>query len=260
MMKILVFVKRVAAAQEEELKIIKDGEDIDLSTLPFKMNDWDSYAIEEAIRIVEKAGGQVAAVSIGDRESDDVLRRSIAMGAKEGFLLNRDKPIIDPVLRAKLAFNFIKGENVNFDVIFTGVQAEDDQFGVFGGYLAALLSLPYASMVVRIEDLGEGYMVVRRELEGGLIERIKVSTPCILSIQTGINEPRYVSIMGIRKASQVERKVYEASLYMEGLSSGIELLKWSYPPKKEGAKLLPGDMDAACKELLNILREKGVYQ
>lgn len=259
-MNVLVFVKRVAAAQEEELRIIRDGEDIDLSKLPFKLNDWDNYALEEAIRTVEKAGGQVTAISIGDKESDDILRRSIAMGAKDGFLLMNEGSILDPVIRAHVAYNFIRMESMNFDVIFTGVQAEDDQFGVFGGYLAALLNIPYVSMVVGVEEWGQGSVVVKRELEGGTLERVKVAVPSVLSIQTGINEPRYVSIMGIRKASQVERKIYDASKYMEGVSSGIELVRWSYPPKKEGAKLLSTDIDTACKELLEILKEKGVYQ
>ncbi|MCX7857120.1 MAG: electron transfer flavoprotein subunit beta/FixA family protein [Deltaproteobacteria bacterium] len=259
-MNIVVFTKRVAAAQEEELKIVRDGEDLDISKLPFKVNDWDNYAVEEAVKTVEKFGGQVTAISLGDKESDEVLRRSIAMGAKEGLLIRKDDPIFDPAVRANVAFNFIKKHNIVFDAIFTGVQAEDDQFGVFGGYLAALLKIPFASMVIGIDEWKTDHVVVKRELEGGMSERVRIGIPCVLSIQTGINEPRYVSIMGIRKASQVERKVFDGSEYMENIRSSIELLRWSYPPKKEGAKLLSADIDSACRELLEILKEKGVYQ
>ncbi|MCS7281023.1 MAG: electron transfer flavoprotein subunit beta/FixA family protein [Desulfobacterota bacterium] len=259
-MNILVFVKRVQAAQEEELRIVGDGERVDLSKLPYKINDWDNYALEEACRTVEKLGGQVTAITIGDKEADEVLRRSLAMGAKDGLLLEKPETLLDPVIRASLAYNFLTKEKIKFDVILTGVQAEDDQYGVFGGYLAALLSLPYVSLVCGIEEWSGSYAVVRRELEGGLMERVKVDVPCVLSIQTGINEPRYVSIMGIRKASQIQRKVYDAHQYMDGLSATIEVIKWSYPPRKEGATLLSSDIDTACREILNILREKGVYQ
>ena len=209
-MNLLVFTKRVPATQEEELRIVDDGQRVDLSKVPFKVNDWDNYAVEEAVRIVEKTGGTVTAVSMGDAESDEVLRRAIAMGAKDGFLVETDEVIHDPMARAGLLYNFLKKEAVPFDAIFTGVQSEDDQFASVGGILAAKLGLPYASMVIGIEAFEAGHAVVRRELEGGLQERIKISLPCVLAIQSGINEPRYVSIMGIRKASKVERKVFKA--------------------------------------------------
>ncbi len=147
-----------------------------------------------------------------------------------------------------------------FDVIFTGVQSEDDQFGCVGGILAAFLKIPYASMVIGIDSVEAGHMVVRRELEGGLQERIKITTPCVLSIQSGINEPRYVSIMGIRKASKVERKVFKAEGYPAEAAAKIEVVRWTYPPKKGGATMLAGEIDDMCRQLLGILKEKGVYQ
>ena len=87
-----------------------------------------------------------------------------------------------------------------------------------------------------------------------------MSLPCVLSIQSGINEPRYVSIMGVRKASKVERKVFKASNYADNVKSLIEVTKWVYPPKKEGAAMLTGDVSEVCGKLLGILKEKGVYQ
>jgi len=258
-MNILVFTKRVPATQEEELRITSEGKRVDLSKIPFKVNDWDNYSVEEAVRIIEKSGGAVTAVSIGDTESDEVLRRAIAMGAKDGFLLERGEILHDPSTRATLMYNFIKKENIPFDAIFTGVQSEDDQFAATGGILAAKLRLPFVSMVIGIDAVEKDHMVVRRELEGGLQERITVTLPCVISIQTGINEPRYVSIMGVRKASKVERKVFNAAQYEENVSSKIEVIQWVYPQKKAGATLLPADIEMACKELLGILKEKGVY-
>lgn len=259
-MNILVFAKRVPATQEEEIRIVDDGKRVDLSKVPFKLNDWDNYSVEEAVRIAEKSGGSVSAISMGDAESDEVLRRAIAMGATNGFLLETPSERQDPNARATLAFNFIRKESLPFDVIFTGVQSEDDQFASVGGILAAKLGLPYASMVVGIDVVEKDHVMVRRELEGGLQERLKVSLPCVLAIQSGINEPRYVSIMGIRKASKVERKVFKASEYSEGVRDMIDVTRWTYPPVRGGATMITGDADNVCKELLGILKEKGVYQ
>jgi electron transfer flavoprotein beta subunit len=209
---------------------------------------------------VEKAGGSVTAISMGDAESDEVLRRAIAMGAKDGFLIEMPAEKQDPNARASLARNFIKKENLPFDAIFTGMQSEDDQFAAVGGILAAKLDIPFVSMVIGIDDLGNGSATVRRELEGGLQERIKVTLPAVLAIQSGINEPRYVSIMGIRKASKVERKVFKAADYQDGVVDKIDVEKWVYPPSKGGASMISGDLDSVCKELLAVLKEKGVYQ
>jgi electron transfer flavoprotein beta subunit len=259
-MNLLVFTKRVPATQEEEVRIIDDGKGIDLSKVPFKVNDWDNYAVEEAVQIAEKTGGTVTAISVGDAESDEVLRRAIAMGAKDGSLIEMDHVLHDPGARAAVVANFLKKENLPFDMIFTGVQSEDDQFAAVGGILAAKMDLPYASMIVGIDTVEKDHVIVRRELEGGLQERIKVNLPAVLSIQSGINEPRYVSIMGVRKASKVERKVYKAKEYEDGVESLIDVAKWTYPPKKGGATMLAGELEAVCTELLGILKEKGVYQ
>ncbi len=259
-MNLLVFTKRVPATQEEELRIVDEGKGVDLSKVPFKVNDWDNYAVEEAVRIAEKTGGAVTAISMGDAESDEVLRRAIAMGARDGVLIEAGEIIHDPNARATLILNFLKKEGIPYDAILTGVQAEDDQFAAVGGILAAKLGLPYASMVIGIDRTETDHVIVRRELEGGLQERVKVMLPAVFSIQSGINEPRYVSIMGIRKASKVERKTFKAADYTEGVTSVVEMVRWVYPPKKGGATMLAGEMDAVCKDMLGILREKGVYQ
>lgn len=259
-MNILVFTKRVPATQEEELRILEDGKAVDISKVPWKLNDWDGYAVEEAVRIVEKKGGAVTAVSVGSAESDEVLRRSIAMGAKDGFLVERQDVLHDPNARATLICNFLKKEGIQFDAIFTGVQSEDDQFASVGGILAAKLGLPFASMIMGIDSFENDSVTVRRELEGGIQEKIKVALPCVLSIQSGINEPRYVSIMGVRKADKVERKKYRSKDYEENIQTGIDAVKWVYPVQKAGAKMLTGDLNTVGKQVLDILKEKGVYK
>jgi electron transfer flavoprotein beta subunit len=259
-MNLLVFTKRVPATQEEELRIIDDGMAVDLSKVPFKVNDWDNYAVEEAVQIAEKTGGTVTAISIGDKESDEVLRRAIAMGAKDGFLIEKEEILHDPSARAALVNSFLKKEGIVYDAIFTGVQSEDDQFAAVGGILAAKLGIPYASMVIGIDTVEKDHIIARRELEGGLQERVKITSPCVLAIQSGINEPRYVSIMGIRKASKVERKTYNGADYSENVNNSIEVMRWIYPPKKGAATMLTGELDEVCKQLLGVLKEKGVYQ
>ncbi len=165
-MNLLVFTKRVPATQEEELRIVDEGKKVDLSKVPFKVNDWDNYAVEEAVRIAEKTSGSVTAISIGNAESDEVLRRAIAMGGKEGFLIETATVYDDPNARATLACNFLKKEAPAFDAIFTGVQSEDDQFAAVGGILAAKMGLPYVSMVIGIDTVEKDHMIVRRELGG----------------------------------------------------------------------------------------------
>lgn len=259
-MNILVCTKRVPATQEEELKIVGDGASVDLSKVPFKINDWDNYAVEEAVRIVEKTGGSVTAISMGDNQSDEVLRRAIAMGAHDGVLIESENVLHDPSARSALIGNFIRKEGMAFDAIFTGVQSEDDQFAAVGGVLAGQLGIPYVSMVMGIDTIETDHAVVRRELEGGLQEKVRVAMPCVFAIQSGINEPRYVSIMGIRKASKVERKTFSAEGYSDAVGNKVEVVRWVYPEKKGGATMLSGDLEAACKELLAILKEKGVFQ
>ena len=109
--------------------------------------------VEEAVRIVEKGGGGVTSVAIGDAESDEVLRRAIAMGARDGFLLEAEE-VLQILLRGqRWPVTFLKKENIPFDALFTGVQAEDDQFACFGGMLAAMLKIPYAAQVIGIDTV-----------------------------------------------------------------------------------------------------------
>jgi electron transfer flavoprotein beta subunit len=102
------------------------------------------------------------------------------MGARDGLLLDADEVPQDPFARATLAYNFLKKQSIPFDAVFTGVQAEDDQFACFGGILAAMLKIPYAAQVIAVDDVQKEYLIVRRELEGGLQERVRVTLPCVL--------------------------------------------------------------------------------
>ena len=205
-MEILVCVKRVPDTAENEIEVNSDGSDISRDDLVYSVNEWDNYAVEEAIQIRDNVGGSVTVVSIGDDESEEVLRREMAMGADNGVLLSDDAfngsdgKGLATILKAEV-------EKGKYDLILTGAQA-DDGAGQVGGMLAALLDMPYASLVNKIEDVGDKKLTVGREVEGGNVEMNEIELPCVLSIQSGINEPRYVGIRGIRKVASVEIPVH----------------------------------------------------
>jgi len=260
-MEILVCVKRVPDTAENEIEVNSNGTDIERDDLVYSVNEWDNYAVEEAIQIVDKVGGSVTVVSVGDEESEEVVRREMAMGANHGILLSDD------------AFEGSDGKGIatlikavvdkgNYDLIFTGTQA-DDGAGQIGGMLAAMLDVPYASIVNYIEVLDDKKLKVGREIEGGNQEMNEIELPCVLSIQTGINEPRYVGIRGIRKVASAEIPVWGASdLGIASESVGeaganVKLVDYFVPELGEGAEILEGSHEEIADKLIELLKAKG---
>ncbi|MCU0598981.1 MAG: electron transfer flavoprotein subunit beta, partial [Desulfobacterales bacterium] len=164
-MEILVCVKRVPDTAENEIVINSAGNDIQRDDLVYSVNEWDNYAVEEAIQITDRVGGNVTVVTVGDSESEEILRREMAMGAHNGVLLaddafeGSDGKGIATLLKAVVQ----KGK---YDLILTGALA-DDGAGQVGGMLAAMLDYPYASVVNSIEILDGNKLKVGREIEGG---------------------------------------------------------------------------------------------
>jgi len=259
-MEILVCVKRVPDTSENEIELNNAGNDIDRDDLVYSVNEWDNYAVEEAIQIVDKAGGSVTVVSVGDDESEEVVRREMAMGAEKGLLLsddafeNSDGRGIATILKAAV-------EKGSFDLIMTGAQA-DAGAGQIGGMLAAMLDYPYASLVNTIE-VKENKLTVGREIEGGNQEMNEIDLPCVLSIQTGINEPRYVGIRGIRKVASVEIPTLGAAdLGLDAASVGdagakVKRLDYFVPDTGEGAEMLEGSTEEIIEKLIELLKAKG---
>lgn len=259
-MEILVCIKRVPDTAENEFELTGDGNDLDRDDLVYSVNEWDNYAVEEAIQIVDQVGGNVTVVTVGDEESEEVLRREMAMGANNGILLSDDAfegsdgKAVASILKAEV-------EKGSFDLILTGAMA-DGGAGQVGGMLAAMLDLPYASLVNKIEVKGDN-LVVGREIEGGNQEMNEISMPCVLSIQTGINEPRYVGIRGIRKVASVEIPVKGAGdLGLSADSVGdagakIKRLDYFVPEPGEGAEMLEGSTDEIIEKLIDKLKAKG---
>lgn len=259
-MEILVCVKRVPDTSENEITINGDGNDIERDDLVYSVNEWDNYAVEEAIQIVDKVGGSVTVVTVGDSESEEVLRREMAMGANNGILLTDDAfegsdgKGVATILKAAV-------EKGKYDLIFTGAQADGGSAEV-GGMLAAMLDYPYASLVNLIEA-GDGKLKVGREIEGGNQEINEIQTPCVLSIQTGINEPRYVGIRGIRKVASVEIPELGASdLGIDASSVGeasskVKRVDYFVPDTGAGAEMLTGSSEDIIAKLIEYLKAKG---
>jgi electron transfer flavoprotein beta subunit len=260
-MEILVCVKRVPDTAENEIEVAGDGTDIERDDLVYSVNEWDNYAVEEAIQIVDKVGGSVTVVSVGDEDAEEVVRREMAMGANNGILLTDDafegSDGRGVATLLKTAVN--KGE---YDLVLTGAQA-DDGAGQIGGMLAAMMDVPYASVVNYIEVLDDQKLKIGREIEGGNQELNEIDLPCVLSIQTGINEPRYVGIRGIRKVASVEIPFWGlADLGLEADSVGaagarVQRLDYFVPELGDGAEILEGSTDEVADKLIELLKAKG---
>jgi electron transfer flavoprotein beta subunit len=260
-MEILVCVKRVPDTAENEIEVNGDGTDINRDDLVYSVNEWDNYAVEEAIQIVDRVGGKVTVVTIGDDESEEVLRREMAMGANEGLLVaddafaGSDGRGIATLLKAVV-------EKGNYDLVLTGAQA-DAGAGQVGGMLAAMLDQPYASLVDHIEVVDEKTLKVGREIEGGNREMNEIQLPCVLSIQTGINEPRYVGIRGIRKVASVDIPVLGAAdlgLTADTVGAAgarVKVEDYFVPELGAGAEMLEGSTEEIVEKLVELLKAKG---
>ncbi len=260
-MDIIVCVKQVPDVTDAELEISPDGTDIEKDDLEMSINEWDNYAVEEAVRIKEALGGKVTVVSLGDEDSEDVLRRALAMGADDAILVDNEG------FEGSDAVGITRGllkaiGNRNFDLLLTGVQSSDDNWAQVGLLMAGWLNLPFASLAVKIEPKGEK-ILVHRELESNTLEQVELDTPAAITVQTGINEPRYVSIMGIRRVRRIE--IQHSSAEDLGLDvneigakgSSIAKVSLSLPEEGEGAEILTGTMDDICEKAARIIRDRG---
>ncbi len=260
-MKILVCVKRVPDLSENEIQIAAGGDDIERDDLVQSINEPDNYAVEEALRMVERGGGEVSVVTVGSDDDEEVLRREMAMGAKRGVLLSDDAfQGADGGGIARILKAFVEKERP--DLVLTGVQADDGSAQV-GGMLAAMLDYPFAALVTSIEPLDGGKLRIGREIEGGNKEINEIDLPCVLSIQTGINEPRYVGMRGIRQMAAVEIPAMGAADL--GLGEGavgaaaakVKRLDYFVPAVDKSAEILKGSREDVIARLIELMKAKG---
>ena len=260
-MEILICARRVPDTSENEIELNSSGNDIERDDLVYSVNEPDNYAVEEALQIVAKEGGHVTVVTVGSDEDEEVLRREMAMGANQGVLLadetfsGSDGKGIATILKAYVEKN-------HYDLILTGVQAEDGAAQV-GGMLAALLDYPYASLVNSIQVVDAKKLKVGREIEGGSKEVNEINLPCVLSIQTGINEPRYVGMRGIRQVASVEIPTLgTAELEVDAGTVGeaaakVKRVDYFVPKMGKGAEILQGKREEIIEKLIELMKAKG---
>ena len=260
-MEILVCARRVPDTSENEIELNSAGNDIERDDLVYSVNEADNYAVEEALQIVARVGGNVTVATVGGEDDEEILRREMAMGANHGVLITdeafggSDGRGIATILTAFVQ----KGR---YDLILTGVQAEDGGAQV-GGMLAALLDYPFASLVNSIEVLDGKKLKVSREIEGGNKEISEIDLPCVLSIQTGINEPRYVGMKGIRQVASLPIPTFSASdLGLDSSAVGevaakVTRVDYFVPSMGKGAEILHGTREENIDKVLELVAAKG---
>jgi len=258
---ILVCVKRVPDTSENEIQLYDAGNDIEQGDLVYSINEPDNYAVEEALQIVAKVGGKVTVVTVGSEEDEEVLRREMAMGASHGVLIS-DDAFTGSDGRGIATILKVFVQKGNYDLILTGVQADDGAAQV-GGMLAAMLDFPFASLVTSIEVLDGKKLKISREIEGGNREVSEIDLPCVLSIQTGINEPRYVGMRGIRAVASVPIPTMGAAeLGLDPATTGASAVKvrridYFVPALGKGAEMLDGSREENIDKVLELLEAKG---
>ncbi|MBO8181938.1 MAG: electron transfer flavoprotein subunit beta/FixA family protein [Archaeoglobus sp.] len=246
-MNIIVLAKH-APDPESEIRVGEDGKSVDERGLVWDINDWDRYAIEEAIQIKENKGGEVVVVGVGEA-CEDTLRKCLAMGADRAIKIPYNSTL-DAYQTAEVIKEAIKDEN--FDLIIAGYQSQDLNNALVGSLLAGMLELPFATAVTALE-VEDSSIRVKRELEGGYNEEVVLPLPCLITVQSGINEPRYVSIMGIKRAKTKELK----EVTLQPTTSTLEIEKMYLPPVKK-AEMIEGSPDEVAKKLIEILKERGL--
>jgi len=259
--KIVVPIKQVAAL-DDEFEMTEDGSGVDPDFVEWEINEWDTFSLEAALQIREAAGeGEVVAVTLGDEEADEALLTCLAKGADRAVRLwdealdGADALAVARVLAAAV-------ERESPDLVLCGVQSSDALNSATGIAVSAHLGLPHVAVVRRVEyDASGGTATVERELEGGLVEVLRVRCPALLTIQTGANEPRYATLRAIKQARDKPLEV--ASLDDVGLdeaavdaAAGSRRRRLSPPEKRGGATMIDGSPADVAARIADIVKEQ----
>ena len=247
-MKIAVLVKQVVGS-ESALQISQDQKWIDDSSATFVMNPPDNYAIEEAMLIKEKVGaGEVVIVSMGPQRVQKVIREGLSKGADRGIHIETESlNEIDPLYTSKVLAETLRDEN--FDLILSGLQSDDSGMGQTGVLLGELLNMSTATLAIET-DIDQNKIRVKRELESGWFQWVELEFPASVSIQSGINQPRYPSLKGIMGAKKKEIKVIPAP-QVEKRQSISEIF---VPKKSKETEFIETDIDSTVERIIEILK------
>lgn len=261
-MNIIVCLKEVPD-METHFKLNADQTGVETENLIFKMNPFDECAVEEGLKLKEKFGGEVILLALGPESAKQTIRKGLAMGADRAIHINdpafKDSDAWVTALALSKAIQTIQ----TYDLILTGVQSEDGLNMQTGVMIAERLGLAHASILTKLEILEESKKAkVTRELEGGMLEEVELELPAVVTIQTGINMPRYPTLPGIMKARAKE--IRNLTCKDLGLTpdqvgqkgSHVKTLKIYFPEKGKGAQIIPGNEVEAAKTLVKKLKEE----
>ncbi|MGB6744094.1 MAG: electron transfer flavoprotein subunit beta/FixA family protein [Terracidiphilus sp.] len=250
-MKIVVAIKQVPE-RDAQVHIDASGKWINESDLQYAMNEPDAYALEEALQLKEKNGGEVIVVSAGPERVGQTIREALAKGADRAIhVLCDDLSARDALGVARLLAAAIKPENP--DLVLTGLQSEDLGLGQTGVIVAELLGLPHASLILQVEISGTE-IKARRELEEGWFQFIEMATPAVLTIQSGGNKLRYATLMGIKRAKTKEMRRLTAAELAVDAAPVAALEQIMLPKKQKSTQLLPGSAKEAAAALVEKLK------
>jgi len=250
-LKIIVCIKQVPA-KDAPLTISADGTWIREADIGYEMNEPDTYALEEALRLKEKHGGEVIALSMGPARVTQTIKEALAKGADRAIHVMEDKfYALDPLGSARSLAAAIKNEK--FDLILTGLQSDDQGFGQTGVLLAEILGLPHATIIMQI-DAVDGRLKLKRELEAGWFQWVELPMPAMLSIQSGINKVRYATLKGIMAAKKKEiTAIPRESLGVT--SEPTQKLERIYVPQKtKKTEFITGTAKEAAAKLVEKLK------
>jgi electron transfer flavoprotein beta subunit len=261
-MKILVAVKQVAAL-DEDFEIRADGRDVDPDFLVRDLNEWDDYSLEEAMKIKEAVTTpvEVVAVCVGPEDADEVLRKCLAKGADRAIRVwDESLAEADSIAIARVIAAVARREKPQ--LLLAGAQASDHAFASTGVAVAALLDWAHAA-VITLLDYTPGAMsaVLRRELEGGVLHEMQIETPAVLTIQLGINTPRYASLRSIKQAAAKPIEVLTpADLGMSssevGAAGSASRVRRMYVPEKGRAQMIEGSVAEQAARIAQLIRER----
>jgi electron transfer flavoprotein beta subunit len=217
----------------------------------YEMNEPDAYALEEALRIREKQGGEVVVCSAGPARVAQVLREALARGADRAVHVAADAlAAVDASVTAASLAAAMADER--FDLILTGLQSDDQGFAQTGVVLAERLGLPHGTIIMEVQP-GDGTLRVKRELEGGWFQWVSMPLPAVLTIQSGINQLRYATLKGIMAAKKKEIRVVTPP---EGLAPKMTVVSLYAPAKQKTTQMLTGAPAEVAAELVKKLRDE----
>jgi electron transfer flavoprotein beta subunit len=249
-MKIAVCIKQVVT-REWQVRVNEDRTWVRDADASWELNEPDAYALEEALRLKEKQGGEVIVVSAGPARVTQVIREALARGADRAIHVTGDHlPTADAFTVARALADALKGEGV--DLILTGLQSDDQGFAQVGVVLAEYLGVEHATIIMEIQVEGQA-LRVKRELEGGWFQWIAMPLPAVLTIQSGINQLRYATLKGIMAAKKKEVRVVPAAAPAAARQRIVSIY---VPEKTKRTRMIDGPPADAAKTLVDLLRDE----